>query len=173
MYYGLGVYRMLDATKPPWNSPNEILWQIRDVRRTKTPGFVFYSTSNFDKLHNGIADSIARYNMNYAFPPVMRWLDSIAPAAPVAAIEQTVKGTLLTWNGENPKQEPLKFAVYRFDPGEAVNLNKSEHIIALVQETQYLDIEPGKHLKSKYVITALDRLWNESNPSNMVSLSAE
>jgi uncharacterized lipoprotein YddW (UPF0748 family) len=170
MYYGLGVYRMLGATKPPWDSPNELLWQIRDIRnKTRTPGVVLYSTSNFDKLHNGIADSVAKYNMNYAFPPTMPWLDSTAPMPPVAHIEQDSKNVLIKWSVNNPNNEPLKYAVYRFDEKEPVNLHHADKIIAVLQTTEYLDISIGRQGKSKYVVTALDRLWNESIPSNIVS----
>lgn len=174
VYYGLGVYRMLNATRPPWNSPGELLSQIKDVRyMTKSPGYIFYSTSNFDKLTNGIDDSIAKYNQNIAFPPAMKWLDSIPPTPPQLAAEPYTKGILLKWSGENPSGENLKFAVYRFKKGETVNLNKAENIIALVQAPEYFDDEANDHKGSRYVVTALDRLWNESKPSNTVMVVTE
>jgi len=170
MYYGLGVYRMLDATRAPWNSPDELMSQLRDTRyKTKTPGTIFYSTSNFDKISRSVSDSVARFNMCYAFPPQMKWLDSIPPTPPTLTAEQDGKGILLKWFGENPTQEPLRFAVYRFEQGERPNLNKAENIISVLQATQYFDPEYAQHPKCSYIVTALDRLWNESPPSNMVT----
>lgn len=174
MYYGLGVYRMLNATKPPWNSPNELLWQIRDVRyNTKTPGYVLYSTSNFDKISSSVSDSVAMYNYNIAFPPRMLWLDSIPPTPPVLKADPYNKGLRLSWSGENPSNEPLKFAIYRFKKGERIDLSKSANIIALTQQTEYLDMSADKTQGNSYVVTALDRLWNESMPSNLVTIALE
>ncbi|MCB0700749.1 MAG: family 10 glycosylhydrolase [Chitinophagales bacterium] len=173
-YYGLGVYRMLNATKPPWNTPGELLWQMQDVRqKTKHPGFVFYSTSNFDKLNNGIGDSVARFNRYIALPPRMPWLDSIAPPPPTLIAEAYTKGLLLKWTGENPLNEKLRFAVYRFEKNEKVDLNKAEKLVSIVNNPEYFDYEADKHTGSKYVVTALDRLWNESEPSNVVTVSAQ
>lgn len=167
MYFGLGVYRMLDATRPPWNKPDELMWQLRDIRyKGKTPGFVLYSTSNFDKLHNGIQDSIARHNISYAMPPTMPWLDSIAPPPPILSGVIRDKGLLLKWTGDNPENETLRFVVYRFDEKERVNLNRAESIVSIQNAITYYDAEYRKHPKSKYVVTVVDRLWNESAPSN-------
>jgi uncharacterized lipoprotein YddW (UPF0748 family) len=168
IYYGLGVYRMLDATKPPWNSTKELLWQVKDIRETTaTPGYVLYSTSNFDKIRLPIADSITKYNATYALPPLMPWKDTIAPASPTLKAIPSAQGTLLKWSGTNPSREPLRFAVYRFTNDEKINLDKAENIINILQGTEFLDKSANKFKQCKYVVTALDRLWNESKPSNM------
>lgn len=173
MYYGLGVYRMLNATKPPWNSPNELMWQLRDIRqKAKTPGAILYSSSNFDKISSAVSDSVAAFNSHYAFPPQMKWLDSIPPTPATLAGEVQEQGLLLKWSGENPLREPLRFAVYRFGKNEKVNLDKAENIISLQQEISYLDPEYRKHPGARYVVTVLDRLWNESPPSNVYSPAA-
>lgn len=172
IYYGLGVYRMLNATKPPWNSTHELLWQIDDIReQATTPGFILYSISNFDKIHLPIGDSLAKVNHTYAFPPVMPWKDTTPPTPPTLKAIPSVDGTLLKWSGTNPSKEPLKFAVYRFTNEEPINLNKAENIINILQGTEFLDKDANKYKKSKYVVTALDRLWNESKPSNMEQTS--
>lgn len=171
MYYGLGVYRMLNATRPPWNSPNELVSQLRDTRyNTKTPGTILYSTSNFDKLPQSVSDSVASHNKYLALPPTMKWLDSIPPTPATLTAEEQNKGTLLKWSGDNPTSEPLRFLVYRFAAGERPNLNKAENMLAIVQEPQYFDPENARHLGCSYIVTVLDRLWNESPPSNTVTL---
>lgn len=174
MYYGLGVYRMLDAVKPPWNSPKELMSQLRDIRNEgKSRGSIFYSTSNFDKLHNGIADSIARHNRYYALPPTMPWLDSIAPSPATLTATVIKEGLQLQWSGENPTKEPLRFVVYRFAPGERMNLENSANIISVQQNPSYTDVQYAKHPKSSYAVTVVDRLWNESRPSNVVTAGAK
>lgn len=174
VYYGLGVYRMLDATRPPWNTPRELISQLQDVRtNAKSPGAILYSTSNFDKLTNGAADSVALHNRYIALPPRMKWLDSTAPPPPVLTAEPTAKGVLLKWSGENPLQEPLRFVIYRFGEKETPRLEWAERIIAITNEPQYFDPAVMQSKKSKYVVTVVDRLWNESIPSNTVRVPAE
>lgn len=173
MYYGLGAYRMTGSPTSIWTGTRELMSQLRDVRyETKTPGYAFYSTASFDKIKAPIQDSIARFNARVAFPPTMRWLDSIAPEPPVVRAIPSSQGTLLRWDPVNPKKELMRFAVYRFVNDEPVNLNKTEKILTLTSASEFHDAEANKFRKSTYVITALDRLWNESVPSSPVSTSA-
>lgn len=173
IYYGLGVYRMVGATKPPWNSTRELLSQVKDIRQTAaTPGFVLYSASNFDKIGLPIDDSLKKYNKAFAFPPLMHWKDTIPPTPPILTAIPSVEGTLLQWKGSNPAKEPLKFAVYRFTDDEPVNLNNSSNIINILKGAEFLDKDANKYRRCRYVVTALDRLWNESRPSNMEQTSA-
>lgn len=170
VYYGLGVYRMVGANKGPWLGTKELMWQLRDIRKdAAAPGYSFYSTSSFDKITPAMSDSIAKFNAYYAFPPRMKWLDSIPPAAPVVKANPSPKGTILRWEIENPKKETLRFVVYRFDANEPVNLERAERIVSLQTTSEYTDnLVMGKK-KSKYVVTALDRLWNESAASNVIT----
>lgn len=169
VYYGLGVYRMTGAAKVPWLGPGELLWQIRDIRRLNAPGgFVFYSMSSFDKIGPALRDSLSMaYNRNIAFPPPMKWLDSIPPPPPSVKAVPSAQGTLLRWTpAAGPKEEPWRYAVYRFIDNEPVNLERSDRIIALSSGTEFIDAAANRYLQCTYVVTALDRLWNESRPSN-------
>lgn len=170
IYYGLGVYRMLDATRPPWNSPKELTWQMRDIRyHTRDRGMIFYSTSNFDNLPSYVSDSVAELNRNIAFPPTMPWLDSIAPTPATLIAESRSDGLLLKWTGDNPGNEPLRFVLYRFAPNEPLNLNRTDKVVAILQSPEYLDKDYAGHKGSRYFVTVMDRLWNESQPSNSVT----
>lgn len=54
------------------------------------------------------------------------------------------------------------YAVYRFAPGERIDLNDASHIVAITPNTLYkLPYENG-NTKFTYVVTSLDRLQNES-----------
>lgn len=176
VYYGLGVYRMLGNPKGAWAGTDELMSQLRDIRReTDNAGYAFYSTSNFDKIREPIMDSIHEYNKRIAFPPRMKWLDSIAPAAPILRVTPSSKGSLLRWdavNAINPEGEIIRYAVYRFTNEETVNLNRADKIISLSPNLEFLDADANKFRKCTYIVTSLDRLWNESPASNAVTTSA-
>ena len=171
VYYGLGIYRMVGAHTGPWSSVNELLWQIRDIRgQCPNSGYAFFSATSFDKIQLPIKDSMQKYYTKYpALIPPMIWLDSVAPAAPVLKILPAGNGTTLSWQESNPIKEPLRYVVYRFINNEHMDLERNDRIVSIQQSMQYTDPD-AKHIKQcTYVVTALDRLWNESKPSNKVS----
>lgn len=167
MYYGLGAYRMIGNPSGTWQGTHELMSQLRDIRlHTQTPGYSFYSSSSFDKIKAPIVDSIEHFNKNIAFPPTMKWLDSIAPPPPTLKAIPSNQGSLLLWENEHTIKEPIRYAVYRFVNDENINLNKSEKIIFVTSKKEFLDKEANKFNKCTYVVTSLDRLWNESTASN-------
>lgn len=172
MYYGLGAYRMIGSPKGAWAGTGELMAQVRELRReAKTPGYAFYSASSFGKIYAPVTDSLNLFNRYIAFPPQMKWIDSVPPAPPVVRIEVSPKGALLKWDPVNPRKELMRFAVYRFVNDEPVSLTRNDKIISLSSGTEFLDAEAGKYRKCTYVVTALDRLWNESQPGNIVATS--
>ena len=57
-----------------------------------------------------------------------------------------------------------KYVVYRFGAKERIDLERAEHIVAITDQTCIkLPYTAGKE-KFVYVVTALDRLQNESKP---------
>jgi hypothetical protein len=171
VYYGLGLYRMTETHKGAWANVNELMWQLRDIRgRCPNTGYCFYSASCFDKIQAPVKDSVKQnYNKYPALIPPMPWLDSIAPAAPVLKLE-TAKTTILKWQESNPKKETIRYVVYRFTNGEPVNLERNDRILSIQQGTEFTDPDSKKFRQCTYVVTALDRLWNESKPSNKVEV---
>lgn len=174
MYYGLGVYRMLQP-KGAWTSTKELMWQLRDIRKNaRHPGYAFYSSSNFDKIHVPIADSIQNFNKHIAIPPQMKWLDSIAPPPPVVHLTVSEKGNLLTWDSvRHTKGDIVRYAVYRFENNETITTARADKIISLSTHVEFLDVEGSKCKKCSYIVTAFDRLWNESAPGNVVSPNSQ
>ncbi len=174
IYYGLGVYRMAEAKGGPWVGTYELMWQLKDIRRTTTNGgYAFYSASIFDKVTNSISDSIRRFNTHIALPPAMKWLDSIAPQPPVVKAIPSSLGTLLQWNGTKQAKETIRFAIYRFVNNEMVDINRADRLISLQQGTEFLDAEANRYRQCKYVVTAIDRVWNESRPSNVAGTTTD
>jgi uncharacterized lipoprotein YddW (UPF0748 family) len=167
IYYGLGVYRIVGATKAPWLGSGELLAQMTDIRKNaENPGHVFYSTSSFDKISNTVSEDVSDFNKYPALPPRMKWLDSIAPATPILKTTASSRGVLLKWEPGARSEEPLRYVVYRFAQGEQVNLDRADRIISIQNTRELMDTDETAR-KSKYVVTALDRLWNESASSNI------
>lgn len=72
---------------------------------------------------------------------------------------------VLFWTAPSAKSwddEAVKYVVYRFAKNEKVDINDPSKIMTITNETFYkLPYEKGKE-KWTYVVTALDRLQNES-----------
>lgn len=169
VYYGLAPYRMT-AKSGPWSSPRELMWQMRDIRgQCPNSGFCFFSASSFDKIHPAVSDSVTHFDKLPAFIPAMPWIDSIPPAAPVVKATTSGGGVNLKWTVSNPSNEMMRFAVYRFNAGEPVNLERTDRIISIQQGKEFTDVDYKKARQPQYVVTALDRLWNESAASNKVT----
>lgn len=169
MYFGLGVYRMAESKAGIWQGPGEIIRQIREIReKSQNPGMVFYSASSFDKIGPALKDSLARsINRYYALPPLMPWLDKKAPEAPVLR----TAGRKIQWDAVPVGiQDRITYAVYRFKQGEKQDLEDPEHLVSLQSHTEYTESSGSGHDSYLYVVTALDRLWNESKMSNVVKL---
>jgi hypothetical protein len=98
----------------------------------------------------------------------MPWLDRLAPPAPVARIAVVNNGTLIQWDPVSAGKEPAKYLVYRFAPGTKTDLENADNIMVLTQANSFLDRDNSKQYQ--YIVTALDRTWNESEKSNIVML---
>jgi hypothetical protein len=77
----------------------------------------------------------------------------------------TEGGYVLFWTapkGNNWNDEAVKYVVYRFAAGEKVNTEDPSKICCITAQTYYkLPYKNGQE-KYTYVVTALDRLQNES-----------
>ena len=109
---------------------------------------------------------IAEYHKYPALPPVFDFIDNEAPAK-VRKMKPvwTEDGYILFWTAPKYKEEmnrAVQYVVYRFDAKEKVNIDDPSHIVAITRDNFYkLPYEDGK-TKYRYVVTALDRLHNES-----------
>lgn len=109
---------------------------------------------------------IAEYHKYPALPPVFDFIDSEAPAK-VRKMKPvwTEDGYILFWTAPKYKEEmnrAVQYVVYRFNDKEKVNIDDPSHIVAITRDNFYkLPYEDGK-TKYRYVVTALDRLHNES-----------
>lgn len=118
---------------------------------------------NAGKYRNAL---IAEYHKYPALPPVFDFMDNEAPAN-VRKMKPvwTEDGYILFWTAPKYKEEmnrAIQYVVYRFNDKEKVNIDDPSHIVAITRDNFYkLPYEDGK-TKYRYVVTALDRLHNES-----------
>ena len=107
-----------------------------------------------------------RYHRYPAMQPAMPWIDDRRPGK-VKGLKAiwTEDGYMLMWRAPKAREETdraIAYAVYRFGQDEPIDLSFAENIVAITGNTFYkLPYEDGM-LKYTYVVTALDRLHNES-----------
>ena len=101
-----------------------------------------------------------------ALQPSMPFISDKAPKK-VTKVKPiwTSDGYVLFWTapkGKNWQDEAVKYVVYRFAAGEKVDINDPSKIVAITATTYYkLPYNDGKQ-KYTYVVSALNRLQNES-----------
>ena len=106
------------------------------------------------------------YHRYPALIPESPFMDDKAPGK-VKKVKMvwTYEGPVLFWTAPKAKDEmdkAVQYVVYRFDKKEKVNLDDASHIVAITRDHFYpLPYNDGK-TKYQYVVTALDRLHNES-----------
>jgi hypothetical protein len=118
-----------------------------------------------------------QYNLrtNYqkvpALIPAYHWLDSKAPKGveAIAAAEGKI-----TWNqnvkdAADPMQKALFYAVYYFPAGTEADKANKECLVKLVPDAEFdIAMNPAHAEGGQYVVTVVDRCWNESKGSQVV-----
>lgn len=183
LYIGHASYRVAENVEG-WRNRSQIPDQIRYLRNNEEGrGSVFYSSKSLVNNLAGIRDSLQYDLYKYkALPPTMPWLDSIAPESPKWVAAQVInegKAMMLEW--EEPKLaadgEPVYgYVIYRFNKGEAINLDDPKNIIHVTYsaaQRQYLDAQIRPDGSYVYVVTALDRIKNESVPSDFLAIAIQ
>jgi uncharacterized lipoprotein YddW (UPF0748 family) len=178
LYIGHGAYRINESAA--WQNPSEMPRQVRLVRNTaNTQGSCFYNTNTLNKNLLGFRDSlITNLYKKPALMPTMAWKDVIAPPAPQnLTVVASNTGLTLKWNkpsvGITEIEKIRGYVVYRFANDEKIDLTKSDGIRTIIPKdtNAYFDSETSPQaFRYTYVVTALDRLHNESSASNNASI---
>ena len=109
---------------------------------------------------------VQEYHKYPALVPVFDFMDDKAPGK-VRKVKKvwTEDGYMLFWTAPKAKDEmdrAVQYVVYRFGDKERVNIDDASHIVAVTRNNFYkFPYKDGKN-KYRYVVTALDRLHNES-----------
>ena len=175
VYIGHGAYRI--NSNAVWRNPNELPLQIAEARTLNTiQGSIFYSVKSFSGNPRGIEDSLHNHLYRYpALRPLMPWLKGQeAPKAPyfIDAFERE-NGLQVYWSDDDTLQRTKQYVLYRFEGTQPVSLNDPTKILAILPQMpdpQYTDFTYVKGRDYVYVVTALDRLQNESLSSEALQV---
>ena len=177
LYVGQAAYRAVED-REGWRDRQQLPNQVRYLRNNPmVQGSVYFSSKSLTNNLGGFRDSLQHDLYRYpALQPQMSWLDDAAPASPVKLREKgffifkSNKMAKLEWE-RTQDEEVYGYVIYRFEAGESIDLQNPKSIlkISFDRSLSYFEdqsISRGK--KYKYVVTAIDRLKNESDPSNVV-----
>ena len=166
---GLGVY-FLHPSEGDW-SLDEIQRQINFIRNHHLAGEAHYRvkfvTDNTQNLYDILQNDFYAYP---ALQPPMTWADSIAPSAPseLKAGQISEGYTRLHWKAstDNDKQNAPTYVVYASDELPVDTQNPANIVATGIRETEYIyaPILPWT-TRRHFVVTAIDRYGNESEPS--------
>lgn len=170
LYIGqsIGTFKEPDLDNPSITQTERKMQLVRDLPNVDGnvwwPGWSLAAPKP-EKANFSLADSLRLvYQRHPALIPAYTDLDAVAPE-PVASVHVGNKG--LSWKPvatDDVLQQPHFYVVYRFNAGEPVDLSQSGHIVKITRDTHYKPAEKRKGLY-RYVVTVVDRCWNESEPS--------
>ena len=168
LFIGQAVMNTIQHADPKNPSINQLPRKMALQRSYQTIGgscqwYAAAVVENAGKYRDALVQEYHKYP---ALPPVFDFMDNEAPDK-VRKVKPvwTADGYILFWTAPKFKDEmnrPVQYVVYRFGSKEKVDIDDPSHIVAVTRNTFYkLPYEDGK-TKYRYVVTALDRLHNES-----------
>ncbi len=181
VYIGMAAYLVNSRAEAAWRNPQEIPNQIRYLRNNnRIEGSVYFSSKSLSTVARGLSDSLKNNLYEYpALPPQMPWLDEVPPNKPKELTAEATKlGVTLKWKMPelaSDGETASGFVVYRFDEGEKISVLDSKNIINISFEDFpfFLDTNTEAGHRYSYLVTALDRLKNESVASGPVGVETK
>ena len=171
LYIGQDVMRTVkatDATNPAQHQQARKMALQRNYE--SIGGSCQWPASAVAEDAGGYATALTEeYHRWLALQPEYPFIDNKAPkwVKKLCAI-WTEDGPVLCWTPPKYKNEmnrPTKYVVYRFVKGEKIDLDDATKILGFTTQTFLPLTYQGGEVKYTYVVTALDRLHNESRPS--------
>jgi len=175
VYIGQAAYRSMENVQG-FRNKSELPNQVRYLRQNlRVQGSVYFSSKSLTSNMAGFQDSLRSSLYCYpALQPAMIWLDNISPQSPLELSCSIPSGNSVQLNWK----EPLKardgetaygYVIYRFIAGEDIDCQDASKIIKITFDrtsTSYTDTSVLRGANYVYVVTAIDRVKNESLPSN-------
>ena len=180
LYPGLAAYHIGDAQNWP---ASELLNQIRANRsNSNSQGSVFFRTlAGLLDNEKGFTDSLKYDLFKYpALLPIMSWKDTVKPNPPLnlefGRIASTGRAGLkwdlpiIAVDGDSAKRYVI-YHVNTLTPQQS-DYEKTENILSIEGEKESFISSPNITAPYYFSVTALDRNYNESFPSNIVEVTA-
>ena len=170
LYVGQDVMRTVKATDTSVPTRHQ-QHQKMELQRSYTTisGSCQWPASAVADDAEGYATTLAEeYHQWLALQPEYPFIDKKAPHK-VKDLEViwTDDGPVLCWTAPKYRDEmnrPVRYVVYRFVKGEKHDLHDATKIVGFTQAPFFPLTYQGGEVKYTYVVTALDRLHNESKP---------
>ena len=171
LYIGEDIERTV-KNKDPQN-PNQhqqaakhrLTQQMPNVKGT----VLWYAKAAVDNTGNYGTMLRQNYWCHPALQPEMTFIDKVKPRKPRKVKPVwTSDGYVLFWTAPKGKKwndEATRYAVYRFAKGEKVNIDDPSKIVTITSNTFYKLPYVDGRTKYYYLVTALNRLQNESKPT--------
>lgn len=168
LYIGESVERTVKAADLSNPSNNQIAakFQLHQNQLNIQGKVLWYSKAVVDNIGN-YGTTLRNYYWKYpALQPLMPFIDNKAPKKPryLKAI-WTSDGYILFWQAPKAKKWgdiANQYVIYCFNEDEDINLKDASKIISITSNTFFILPYNNGNRKFKYVVTALDRLSNES-----------
>jgi hypothetical protein len=173
VYIGHAVYKSdQESLVKEWTQPGELPNQVKLIRKIGLGGSAYFSSKHFSRELMGFQDSLK--NQLYARPaliPPMKWIDRLPPAQ-ITHVKKS--GKMVKWKTEkaqNEMDDPKYFVVYVNEAGIPFDPNNGGFILSVQKENECTFRSNNKTKKEyEFRVSALDRLYNESEPSKPLIL---
>ncbi|SET52503.1 Uncharacterized lipoprotein YddW, UPF0748 family [Natronincola peptidivorans] len=175
LYIGQALYKVNDNFDQYFlgeNAVEEFTRQLKyNVVKPEIMGSIMFRFRNFsDPNKQQVVNSI-KENLwsTKALVPVMPWKGGRAPNHPTEGkIEAHPNGTKLSWVDQD--KNTAYYGIYRIEKGNRIDIDSDESAVKLIATVkkndkgmqQFIDKENDNPNNVAYVVTALDRLHNES-----------
>lgn len=168
LYIGEDIERTVKYTDTRTGTQHQMMqkYELHDKMKHYGGTVLWYAKAAVDNTGNYGTMLRNHYWKTPALQPLMTFIDGKAPKK-VSGVKPiwTSDGYILFWKapkGKGWKDEAKQYVIYRFANGEKINTDDASHIVAITRNTFYsLPYQNGKE-KYTYVVTALDRMSNES-----------
>jgi uncharacterized lipoprotein YddW (UPF0748 family) len=168
LFIGQSVVNTISNTDPNNPAINQLYRKMQLERSFQSiEGSCQWPASAVVENQGGYRDSLVNHYFKYpAIVPVFDFMDNKAPnKVRHAKAVWTEDGYILFWTEPKAKDEmdsAKQYVIYRFANGEDIDTGDPSHIITITNKTFYkLPYKDGK-TKYYYLISALDRIHNES-----------
>ena len=169
LYIGEDVERTVKY--PDANNPKRHQLAAKRALHNQLPNVkgtvLWYAKAAVDNVGNYGTSLRNNYWKYPVLMPEMPWIDDDAPRKPRKLKVMDIEGKkVLFWTapkGDKWYDVATKYVVYRFDKGEDLNTDDPTKIIAITRDTHCELPDMPHKTRAVYVVTALDRMQNESD----------
>ena len=151
----------------------EVARQLKfNMVKPEVKGSIIFRVNNFNDLNKQEVVDVVKNDLwsTKALVPVMPWKGGKAPVTPTQGkLEELSNSIKLTWNDNDPNT--TYYAIYRYNKNENIEITSdtsAPKLIATIRKTnngkqEFRDMWTSNSDNLVYVVTALDRLHNESS----------